>query len=412
MKKGIVMGKHRRYMIVMQNDGVFCKAPPMDVSVGSEISFEPLPAKNRFDFYMKNRKISMKPVALLCVVLLLLVPVYFTMGVNKTYAYVSIDINPSIELEINEEMQVRSMTAVNEDGKKIVKELPEYKGKQLEKILALIMQKSEDSGLTENGKSMLLGVSYALDKHELSVLDAVDSYFIENGEDWQVATFMVPKEIHKIADEKKLSMGEVMVSKMNDSDYTSNQSSWMNEEEKAIINSFYNNDSHSTTTTVDNDDSKSVTKQSDKNSSDNESESAQNKPAKETNNINWNENGNSRNPENNAGESSKANEQHQENRGKARGHHKDNPGKAKGHSHEKRGKVNGHHKGKAGKAQVHFKENRGKAKGHSENIPGKAKGHHKGNPGKAKGHHKDHPGKAKGHHKNHPGKGHKQKHNH
>ncbi|WP_174616173.1 anti-sigma-I factor RsgI family protein [Virgibacillus ihumii] len=413
MKKGIVMEKHRRYTIVMQHDGGFHKAPPMDVTVGSEISFKPFPAKKRFDFYVRNKKIPMRPVAMLCVLLLLLVPVYFTMGVNKTYAYVSIDINPSIELEINEDMQVRSMIAVNEDGKEILRKLPEYKGKKLEKILSLIMQKSEDAGLLENGKNMLLGVSYALDKHESSVLDKVDNYFLENGEGWQVATFMVPEEIREIADKKKLSMGEVMVSKLKDPEYKSNQSSWMDEEEKAIINSFYDNDSHSTKTTVDKDNLQGAPKQSDQNNSDYESESAKNKPAKETSNMNSNEHGKSEKPDNkNAGERDKVEEHHPKNRGKARGYYKENPGKANVHSQEKPGRANGHHKEKSGKEKRYSKENPGKAKGHSENIPGKAKGHYKDNPGKAKGHQKDHPGKAKGHTKNDHGKGHKQKHNH
>ncbi|WP_077324946.1 anti-sigma factor domain-containing protein [Virgibacillus siamensis] len=393
MKKGIVMEKHRRYMIVMQSDGVFQKAPPMDkVAVGSEVTFEPLRARKRSYFYANNRNFSLKPVAMLCVLLLLLVPVYFMMGVNKTYAYVSIDINPSIELEINDELQVRSMNAVNDDGKEIIKQLADYKGKKLEEVITLIMQKSENNGLIKNGKNMLIGVSYALDKHDISVLDTVDKFFLKNGKGWKIATFVVPKEIHNLADEKEQSMGKVMVSKLNDPAYTGNKSTWMNDGEKAIINSFYNKKKDQAENV---DTQENAKKKPESNESDDGSDTSELKETKADDDARHSDI-----------ENNKKQKAEWKNQKEAKGHQKGNPGKAKGHHKENRGKAHQKllEKDNPGKAKGLHKDNPGKVKGHYKDNPGKAKGHHKDNPGKAKGHSKKkHPGKAKGHQKENPG---------
>src|SRR5699024_3808075 len=123
VKKGIVMKKHRRYMIVMTRKGVFQKATPIEHSlIGDEVYFQPIHSKKWLAFFFypsKNKRASVGLLATVCMLLLIAMPFYFIMGKEETYAYVNIDINPSVELKVDHMLHVHDMTPLNEDANKI-----------------------------------------------------------------------------------------------------------------------------------------------------------------------------------------------------------------------------------------------------------------------------------------------------
>ncbi|MBT2217387.1 anti-sigma factor domain-containing protein [Virgibacillus dakarensis] len=247
MKKGIVMEKHRQYTIIMTGNGLFLKAKPVgDASIGTEVAFEILEANKRYLFFFRPKekvKNSFRVIAVTCLLLLFAVPFYFIAGSGKTYAYVNVDINPSVELEIDDQLHVRSVKALNDDAKILVEKLSDYKNKSLEEMVALIMDNSEKSGFIKNGKNVMVGVSYR-ENSDVSVLDTLDSYFSGHQTDWEIVTFRVPKEIRKTAREKDLSMNKVMAKKLEEKDFPKDveEKEKLNDEEKAIIRSFYNKD--------------------------------------------------------------------------------------------------------------------------------------------------------------------------
>ncbi|WP_188456563.1 anti-sigma-I factor RsgI family protein [Virgibacillus oceani] len=250
MKKAIVMEKHRRYTIVLTQDGNFQKAKPVkNAAVGAEVSYEIYKENEHLLFFFHPSKVnkSFRLIAMACLLLLIVMPFYFISNSSKTYAYVNVDINPSIELEIGEDLKVRSILPLNDDAKKLVKELTHYKSKPLDEVLSDIMDKSEEKGLIKNGKNVLVGVSYVdSNTHKRSVLNTIDSYFLDHHTDWKTATFSVPKEIRENAKEQETSMNKLMAesfreeNSLNDDTDISKQDQ-VNDEEKAIINSFYNN---------------------------------------------------------------------------------------------------------------------------------------------------------------------------
>lgn len=241
------MEKHRKFTIVVTSDGNFQKVKPIkEADIGSEVSFEKLTEKQSGLLFFPSRKKNSSPplryIAIACMVLLLVMPFYFLSGENKTYAYVNLDINPSLEIEINEELDVVAVTPLNEDANKLLEKLPDYKNKQVVPFIEIIMNKSAELGLTKNGKNVLVGVSY-LQAEDISVIDTVDKYFSTNKTSWKIATFQVPKELRKRALEENISMNKVLANTMDSNskpEKVLNQPR-TNDDEKELIRSFYIN---------------------------------------------------------------------------------------------------------------------------------------------------------------------------
>lgn len=247
MKKGIVMEMHQKYTIIMTEEGNFQKTIPInDSAVGTEVIYEPLTTKSRVSFFFhpkKKRQATLRILAMACIVLLFIFPFYFLAGNEETYAYVNVEINPSIELEIDEALHVQAIQPLNKDASRIVDELTGYQNKSIEKVIEMIMNESEETGLINNGKNMLVGVSYvAEDKvKKPSVIDRLKSYFKQEESSWEIAAFKVPKDIREKAKKSNKSMNEVMATTIIETDSdTKTIGNKINENDKAIINSFYN----------------------------------------------------------------------------------------------------------------------------------------------------------------------------
>ncbi|ASK60910.1 hypothetical protein CFK37_01130 [Virgibacillus phasianinus] len=243
MSKGIVMEKHRNYIIVMTQDGSFRKVKSVkDADIGAEISYEMLASKKGELLFFHSKK-SSRYVAIACMVLLFVMPFFLLGGQNKTYAYVNLDINPSLEIEIDQNLNVVSISPLNDDARKLIQKLPDYQDKKIERLIELIMNKSDALGLTKHGKNVLVGVSY-VDGRDISVLDTVDNYFLTHNTSWDIATFQVPGEIREQAQKEKVSMNKVMAENM---ETTASEPEKMvlktraDDDEKELIHSFYSN---------------------------------------------------------------------------------------------------------------------------------------------------------------------------
>ncbi|PAV29821.1 hypothetical protein CIL05_10690 [Virgibacillus profundi] len=281
MNKGIVMEKHKQFTIIMTKEGIFLKAIPIEhAQVGSEVVYEPLVYKKKAAFLFFPSKKMNAPVRLLsmvCILLLLALPFYFAMGKSNTYAYVNIDINPSIELEVNDELNVLSIRALNDDADLIVKQLTDYENEKMETVIEKIMAESEETGLINDSKNMLIGVSYTAEKkEELSVHKNIEHFFQKNNSEWEIATFDVPENIREQAEKNKKSMNEVMATTIIGKEKTpEDNKTWeasMNDEDRAIINSFYNTDkNHSESKSTDKETIKITPKKSNENQKENNS---------------------------------------------------------------------------------------------------------------------------------------------
>lgn len=132
---------------------VWAKAESEEPSAGGKIN------TGRFPRYALSLCASL---AVLCLC------IFGVLGQKEKSVYMVLDINPSIQIEMNEAHQVKRLKGLNQDGKDVVKELRWKKRESVQELLDVLIQDVvEKSYLRENG-----GI--------LVTLDAQDKVICEN----------------------------------------------------------------------------------------------------------------------------------------------------------------------------------------------------------------------------------------
>ena len=246
MKKGIVMELHRNYTIIMTKEGFFLKAKPCKkgVIIGEEVAYEPLDLDKRHISILQSWKMLNTPFKtffMTCVILLFFLPFYMFSGERESYVYVTLDINPSIEMEVNEKFNVQSIRALNDEASLIVEQLPNYQDELLEEVIGRILDISEQTGLVNDEKNMIVGFSFAdgvPDQNIFIPLELED--FFQSISGWEIATLLIPQKIRDQAKEEATSMNEVMALKLLEKDASANDLTSISSDDRAIINTFFN----------------------------------------------------------------------------------------------------------------------------------------------------------------------------
>ncbi|WP_338448986.1 anti-sigma factor domain-containing protein [Niallia oryzisoli] len=162
MKKGIILEINDRFVTLLTPEGEFLRARKLnnDYQIGQEIDF--FPDKKE----MENKSFSIfhtfkgKALAASFASLLLLVSLIPLYQGNQVYAYMSIDINPSIELGFNKDYQVISITPYNEDGEKIVNQLKGWKKKGIDEVTNDIIDEIKRQGYLKDNHEIVVGTVY------------------------------------------------------------------------------------------------------------------------------------------------------------------------------------------------------------------------------------------------------------
>jgi Anti-sigma factor N-terminus len=154
MKKGIIMEIRRDVLIMMTPDGQFVNGKKVrngHYAIGEEITFFPVKEGKRF-ISGYNWK-SAAAILTAAILMITLFSVSFIQS-NKAYAYVSVDINPSLELSLNRENQVIDITPYNEDGKVIIKKLKDWEKEDVSEVTEEILRLSEKLGYLKNARNV------------------------------------------------------------------------------------------------------------------------------------------------------------------------------------------------------------------------------------------------------------------
>lgn len=298
MRQGIVMEKHRRYTIVMTEDGTFQKAKPIPDSIpGDEVEFEPYVEKQwSFAVFPKQLKPGYRMIAMVAAFLIAILPLYSWFDSNRAYAYVNIDMNPSIEMKVNDKMKVKELVPLNDDASLLVEKITDWKNESVEKVTVTVIQKGEETGLINDKKGVMIGVSY--EKHmqdNKEITKVIDEYLQMNPINYNVATFEVPEDIRKQAHKEKKSMNELFAKqyqeKASKTSTTESSNRDINDEEKEAIETFYQ----------ENQDDESAPDSSQDQESNEESENGQTPLEKEKKDPEENQNKNGKSSENPVG---------------------------------------------------------------------------------------------------------------
>ncbi len=158
MNKGIVMDIKKHSVVVLTPNGEFitCKRKGDSCMIGEEISFDEQEQKaSRFSI-----PYFLKPVSLLVACFLCALLFFYNQPEEKVFAYVSVDINPSLEVSVTKDLRVIDLQACNDDGRRILKEMKRWENEQLQEVIrTIIKQSQEDKYLTNDKQVMLTAVA-------------------------------------------------------------------------------------------------------------------------------------------------------------------------------------------------------------------------------------------------------------
>ncbi|MGZ7151441.1 anti-sigma factor domain-containing protein [Bacillus sp. BC08] len=158
MNKGIVMDIKKHSVVVLTPNGEFitCKRKGDSCMIGEEISFEEQEQKaSRFSIPYFLKPASFLVACFLCALLF-----FYNQPEEKVFAYVSVDINPSLEVSVTKDLRVIDLEACNDDGRRILKELKQWENKPLQDVIrTIIKQSQEDKYLTNDKQVMLTAVA-------------------------------------------------------------------------------------------------------------------------------------------------------------------------------------------------------------------------------------------------------------
>ncbi|WHY68492.1 anti-sigma factor domain-containing protein [Neobacillus sp. SuZ13] len=163
MKKGIIMEIEEEFLTLMTPEGEFLHTTRQNqpYAIGEEIYFFPMErvrSSNPFNWFISIFKF--KPVWALVAVFVIMLGSFFPMyQSNKAYAYMSIDVNPSIELGVNKKMQVVKIKGFNKDGKKIVSHLTSWKKKNVSDLVQTILAEMNKEGYLSKNDHVIISTA-------------------------------------------------------------------------------------------------------------------------------------------------------------------------------------------------------------------------------------------------------------
>lgn len=156
-QSGICIELNQDRSIFLMKDGQFVTGTPVGkTSIGEEAKFYPFEKKT-----LIRRQPIIAPVVAAIAALALFMSVLVSPA-EEAFGYVQIQINPGIELGVNEQHEVVSIRELNSDGEKLIHQLGDWKDSSLPEILNRVIglavtEKTKDITITaveEEGKEI------------------------------------------------------------------------------------------------------------------------------------------------------------------------------------------------------------------------------------------------------------------
>lgn len=165
--KGSILQLKEKQAIVMTDTCDFIKVKRRsDMFVGQQITF------NKMDIY-QSRKLSLKAVSLIASVFILALCTIFYMQVfNPTavYAYIDVDINPSLEFSIDRNSEVVSVSTLNQDAASLIRDL-DLVGLPVKEAIVKVVEASKTQGFIAVGKENAVLISAAMNNENPNSVD-------------------------------------------------------------------------------------------------------------------------------------------------------------------------------------------------------------------------------------------------
>jgi hypothetical protein len=160
LKRGVVLDVNAQFVTILTPEGEFLKSRKVKEHylVGEEIDFFPVSdyatTKKSF-FRLERMRIG---IASSIAAVLLFFTIFTFYDSQEVYAYMSIDINPSLEAGVDKKLRVISLEAYNDEGEIILNNLEEWLNKPIDSVTKSIIQESRDSGYYQEGAEVLIAM--------------------------------------------------------------------------------------------------------------------------------------------------------------------------------------------------------------------------------------------------------------
>ncbi len=201
MLRGLIIEINEDYISVMTKGMEMKKIKHKEgCKIGEEIYF------HREDYIAKNNIIYWKPMAVAAMLFLAISVggIGYAMQ-NTVYSVVSLDINPSVQMELNRNDKVIGLEALNEDAEDIITE--EMIGQDVEDVLKQLVAKSNELGYLESEGVLLIST---VEKRNDN--DDIDEFLVEliktdDFKDFNVVLTEATVEELAEADDENVSVG-------------------------------------------------------------------------------------------------------------------------------------------------------------------------------------------------------------
>ncbi|MGA4718951.1 anti-sigma-I factor RsgI family protein [Fictibacillus nanhaiensis] len=155
MNKAIIVEVNKRHVIVLAEGGEFKKIKNTNAAytVGQEIRLPVRQENKKPAFSIFNWKTG---TAVALAIFLLFFQVLAPVSGPGAYAYVGINMDPSLELKIDEDMKVLDIYAYNQQGHMVLDRLDDWKNEEIEMVTDLIFETCEDLGYLKSKEEVLI----------------------------------------------------------------------------------------------------------------------------------------------------------------------------------------------------------------------------------------------------------------
>lgn len=214
--KGIIAEIDGNRMIVIAKNGDFvkCKKLP-NLNIGDEVN---IPRVNMTSVYKKMSAVAAS--FLIFAMLSTGVYAYYT-----PYSYVSVDINPSLELSVNRFEKVIGVHAFNEEAEKVLGATDKIKNKEIDDALEEIINTASEQGYLQRdaSNSLMIVVSSSNEKEETAltakVSEASTQALANISNDYEVILEKTQLKDYKNAKKQNVSPGKlILASKFKEAD--------------------------------------------------------------------------------------------------------------------------------------------------------------------------------------------------
>ncbi|WP_409305186.1 anti-sigma factor domain-containing protein [Peribacillus sp. SCS-155] len=159
MKKGVVLEVDNHFITLLTPEGEFLKMMINEgrYEIGDEIDFIPNLKKKRRRipayFHFSWPKTAIAGAAAILILSSALLPGVFS---DKVSAYMTVDLNPSVEVALNKDLKAVEIKGLNKDGKRLIENIPGWKNKDIRYVTGQIIEQSKELGYLKKSKQEIL----------------------------------------------------------------------------------------------------------------------------------------------------------------------------------------------------------------------------------------------------------------